>query len=342
MHSPGSVLVAGGGPGIDYLTQRFFACEPQSEQIGAVPIWKLASTLRDLRPAADLTIARLDRMWSGLLLDSSYLVVPEWIGTVLSLPDAERKLARRSHSLKADLRVVRRKALVCELTHERADFEAFYDTMYLPFMDKRHGQQAVVRNFFATRRLFRRGGLFLVRKSQQPLAGLAFTRRKQTIKLVAIGTINGEREPIVAGAFALLYLKAIEYAQAQGCFQVEVGGSRPCLNDGPLRYKRKWGVHITEQRGVHHDFLMHWHRCSTPVRTFLAHTPIICRDSGGLTGIAAIANDGSETLAGGKTHKSIWIPGLQRLYLVGPCASISSATVRSRSQVIERLSETQA
>lgn len=319
---PGSVIGAGAGSGVDYMVRRFFEGQPRREQIGTVPIWHLARTLKRLRTSADMTIARVDRITARFLFDSSYLAVPEWIGTSLTLPEDLGTLTRGNHSLKEDLRIVRRSGLTSDIAHTDADFEAFYHTMYVPYIRMRHGQQAAVRNIHSMRRLFRHGGLVWIRRKGRPVAGCVYRRRNQELELIGAGTINGEWAPVAAGAFAMLYLIAIQHAKTIGCRQVEVGGCRPTLNDGALRYKRKWGVHLIEQRGSHYDFMVHWHRCSQPVIDFLAHTPIIFRDHDGLSAVTAIGpGESMAQIDAWRAHRSMRIPGLRKLHLVSTSGS---------------------
>lgn len=314
---PGVVVIAGVGQGIDYLVHRAFEGDPQRELMGKVPPWRLARTLKRLRTSADMSIARVDRITARFLFDSSYLAVPEWVGTLLTLPEHRNAFAAQSDSLKKELQRVLRSNFTSELTRTKKDFEAFYYTMYVPFVRKRHGEQAVVRRFYSMRRLFRHGGLFWIRQSGQRVAGLLFHQQDQTLELVALGTINGEWAPVEAGAFATLYSAFVKHAEAIGCTGVEMGGCRPSLNDGVLRYKRKWGAHLIEQRGSHYDFMVHWHHCSETVIAFLAHTPIIFRDHDGLSAVTAMGPGQATTQTDArKVHGSVWMPGLRRLYLV--------------------------
>ena len=239
---PGTVIVAGTEPWADYFLDRFFEGMPEREPIGRVPIWALSRALKSLRGSADMTIARLDRISASLFFNDDYLRAPEWVGMSLVVPDDPTTLVKRSASLKEDLRVVRRNRLTSDITRGEEDFLSFYHTMYVPFIRKRHGNQAVLRGVSSMRRWFRQGGLIRVMREGQPIAGGIFLQRNQLLYFVTLGTANGQWEHVKAGAIAALYFCCIKLARELGCKQIDFGGCRPSLADGVLRYKRKWGA----------------------------------------------------------------------------------------------------
>ena len=308
---PAVVIIAGVGQGIDYLLDRFFDSALAREAIGNVPLWRLDRTLKRLQTSADMTIAHVDRITARLAFGSDYLAVPEWVGTCLPLPREAP-----SYALKRQLQRALRSDFSSELTRTQQDFETFYDAMYVPFIRKRYGEQAAVRRFYSMRRLYRPGGLIWLKQGGERVAGLMFHKRPQKLEVVALGTINGEWAPVEAGAFARLYSLFIEHAETIDCTEVEMGGCRPSLNDGVLRYKRKWGAHLTEQRGSHYDFMVHWNRSSQPVIDFLTHTPIIFRDYDGLSAITGMDPGEPTQLDAKKAHGSQWMRGLRRMYFV--------------------------
>ncbi|MGH7801710.1 MAG: hypothetical protein ACREOW_13975 [Thermodesulfobacteriota bacterium] len=314
---PGTVIVAGSLHEVNHLIWGLFEDQPKWDPICEVPLWKLARTLRRLRISADLTIARLDQFSARLFFGADYLVVPEWIGSRLVVPEDPLKLAHESHSLEEDLRIVCKNRLTYEVTHAEKDFMVFYHTMYAPFIVKRHGQQAVVHDIYRIRRIFNRGGLLLVKQNGQPVAGVIFQEKNQILRLFFLGTLNGAWAPVKAGAIAGLYLFSIEHAKTLGCKIVDFGGSRPSLNDGLLRYKKKWGMNLIDKSDNYYEFLVYWNHFNNSVISFLSNTPLIFRNHHGLSAISVIKHDKPVTLIEAREiHRYMWIPGLHRLYIV--------------------------
>lgn len=240
-NSSRTLLVAGDENRTEYMSHRFFEYKPSREEVGKISLWNLPHTLRGLRTSADFTIACVDKLSARLLFDTDYLSVPEWTGLALTVPEDVSALKRGSSSLKEDLRILRLNKLTYRVTRSVSDFESFYHTMYVPFLTNRHGSQAIVRSVDQLRRRFRQGGLIWALKDEQPIAGAVFQLSNKVLRLLVLGTVNGDWVPVKSGALTGLYLFVIKHAKKIGCEHVDLGGSRPSLNDGLLRYKRKWG-----------------------------------------------------------------------------------------------------
>lgn len=101
------MLVAGHGRRIDYLLGRLFACAPWAEPVGRVWILAPLRPLRRLKPAAELTVARVDRISAQLFFDTDYVSAPDWVGSWLQAPEDPERPFRASHSIQEDVRVVR-------------------------------------------------------------------------------------------------------------------------------------------------------------------------------------------------------------------------------------------
>jgi hypothetical protein len=313
----GTLLVAGVEHEVYYLIQRFFEGEYQRKSLGKVPLWSLVSTLKELRTTVDLTIARIDRLSCRLLFGADYLAVPEWVGSMLTVPEDLESLVRNNDSLKSDLRIVDRNKLTPSISEAEEDFEEFYHRMYVPFICNRHGTQAFIRHFYWMRRAFHQGGILWVLRGGQRISGVLFRRRGNMIQSLAMGTANGQWDLVKKGANFATDLYIVKYSKKLGFKLIEFGGSRPSLNDGVLRYKRKWGMNLVDKQDNWYNYLVYWNRFNESVTSFFSNNPLIFRDNGGLSAISLIHNDEPATQTEAKKiHRSTWMPGLSRLYII--------------------------
>ncbi len=316
---PASMLVAGSPHWTRYLTDRFFAGTPRREAIGHATVWQLPGCLRRLRASADVTVARVDRLSARLLFDDGYLRVPDWVGARLPLPVDVAALARTSGSIAEDWRKTRVGGWSAELMQAPADFDAFYERMYVPYTLARHGADAYVKGYHHLRRAFRHGGLLRLSRDGVPVAGAVFEQVGATLVLEALGVAGDGMALRQQGAVAALYVHAIGHAQRHGCTAIDLRGSRPSLADGLLRYKAKWGATIYDKRDDPHLSLLHWHRLDGAVAELLAHTPLVARDRDGLTAVGFDERSLPWTAAElQRLHDRLWIPGLARLGVVTP------------------------
>lgn len=315
MHGPtrssgreGTLLVAGQEPWVRYLPDRFFASEPKRESLDIVSIWTLPGALRRWQPSVDMTIARVDRISAGLFFGSDYLVVPEWVGIRIPVPQNVDEFVRGVHSIHEDMRVIRRNGLRPLITCAKTEFDVFYETVYVPYVCGRHKESALVASRQLLYGVFRRGGILWVIHGERRIAAGLFERRGETIMFWAIGAVNGDETQMKQRAFTAVYYFLLQYAREEGCTQIDLRGVRPSLHDGLFRYKRKWGGIIYDKReGSYHDLLLHWERPNEIVKEFLSHTSLIFRDQGGLSALYTDESQG---------RRSLWIDGLQQIYLL--------------------------
>lgn len=303
----GTLLVAGDDPWVGYLPSRFFVGNPQRERIGNVSAWDLPALLNRLSPSADLTIVRADRLSAQKFLVNDYLSVPEWIGMRLAVPKDLDGLVHGNRSIREDMRLVRRHNLQPLATEGDERFHEFYDSMYLPFSQARHGAMAFVKSQPDLRRRLRTGGILWVIRDNHPLAGMLFERENDTLILHALGMATGELPLNKRGIMAALYYYSIAHACQLRCAEVDFRGTRPSLHDGLLRYKRKWGCILYDRTDTYYDLLIRWNGVNSVVKDFLSYTGLIFRDKGRLSAIHADE---------ARSRQSLWIGGLHRLYLL--------------------------
>jgi hypothetical protein len=256
-------------------------------------------------------------------------VVPATVGSWGPVPDDPDRAALASPELRSEMRRLRRNPLHAEVSHSEADFEAFYDSMYLPFMRRRHGEFAFIQPRRGLRRVFAQGGLLWVRRGADRIAGGVFHQQGDVLRLSASAISDGDAALMRSGASAALYFHRIRLARACGCTRVDFGGSPPMLDDGLLRYKRKWGARLSADPESRSDYLVWWERPNEHVLDFLAHTPLIFRHDGELAAVTALdpasADEGRNVA---ERLRSSWMPGLRRLVVLIP-GDLDQAPARS-------------
>jgi hypothetical protein len=285
--------------------------------MGSVSVRALPAFISKFRGSEDLSIIRLDVRTAGRLFGNRCLRLPEWVDSRVVVPEEIEEFCQGKRSLQSDMRKILENGLTSEFSRGEKDFFKFYDTMYLPFVFERHGEEAVARNRYWMHRAFRKGGLIWVIKDGRRVAGVLFEQQGRKIRTVALGTLDGEWDWVRQGVNAATDLFILQYARQVGCSQVNMGGSRPCLQDGVLRYKRKWGARLFDKADNWYDNLLFFNRLGAPALSFLSRNPLIFRDGGGLSALKVIQSEGP---VGQKEMdrdaRQNWLAGLRRFYLV--------------------------
>ena len=136
----------------------------------------------------------------------------------------------------------RKKALGFEfaLTRDPADLQHFYESMYLPFLRKRHEHPTILElDFLRTHFLEKDGDLLFIKKDDRIIAGGLCNLEGDTYSLATLGMLDEANA--IDGVNAALYYYGIMMAYKRGATFVDFGISRPFLSDGVVMYKRKWG-----------------------------------------------------------------------------------------------------
>ena len=174
--------------------------------------WELPALLDRLRASADLTIVRVDRLSAQKFPGKDYLAVPEWVGMRLAVPEDLDSLVRCNRSIREDMRLARKHKLQPLVTEREERFQEFYDSMYVPFSQARHGAMAFVKSRYELQRSVSKGGILWVIRDKHPLAGMLFERKNDMLDLHAIGMAPDELPLNKRGIMAALYYYSIAHA----------------------------------------------------------------------------------------------------------------------------------
>ena len=128
------------------------------------------------------------------------------------------------------------------------------------------------------------------------------------------------------GAADALDFFTLIYAYQCGCGHMDMGHSRACLDDGVLRYKRKWGASIYRKKLPQGSILIAPLTSSPAVFSLLANVRFITLDDGRLVCRTILPPGLPEgELEGFLKHT--WVDGLQRVRFLTQ-ATVSSEVTR--------------
>jgi hypothetical protein len=124
--------------------------------------------------------------------------------------------------------------------------------------------------------------LLLITQDGQDIAGGIIIFEHGRPRGWSVGVKDGDARWVKAGALsAIQYLRA-GYLRSRGFTQLHQGASRPFLDDGALRFKRKLGMALVDRTPKW--FAVYSRRDSASVRAFFCHNPFIYERNGELSG----------------------------------------------------------
>lgn len=199
--------------------------------VGKIFVWSLSRYARNSDSAIIVLHPRLERLFTG-----GVFTVP-WIRQklLLDIPFEELFMER-------ERKRERKKALGFEfaISHDPADLQVFYESMYLPFLRKRHEHPTILDlDYLRTHVLEKNGDLLFIKKDDRIIAGGLCNLAGETYSLATLGMLDEVEETDRVNA--ALYYYGIMVAYKRRAKYVDFGLSRPFLSDGVVMYKRKWG-----------------------------------------------------------------------------------------------------
>ena len=284
-----TVLTTGGAMTLDFLVEKFFRSPPQCEPLGKTSLLRMPKLLETLAPSADLVLACVPRAFAGWF-GNQYLRVPALVSARLQLgDDVTSTLVHATRTVRYEARQARGSGYSWSLSNEMADFERFYDQFYRPFVERRFGHLAVVREREVLRRHFRLdGGIIWLAYEGAVVAGeLVHMGKGRLAAMVEALAANWQDSTKPSTQFMLKFADC-DLALRHGLTAVDFGGSLPSLMDGPLRSKRAWGATFNNAAENHREILLRWQTpLASGVRRWLADVPLLFDTPKGFCAVSA-------------------------------------------------------
>jgi hypothetical protein len=152
----------------------------------------------------------------------------------------------------------------------------------MPYAINRFGESALVyENYHVFSKTFKNSELILVKKGQEPIAGMLIRWKRNIPRWLVIGIKNGDSAYVKEGAISALYYYSIEHLRRQGYRKLNFGSSRAFLKDGVLKSKKEWGLTICRYDRI---FLLMIPSLTKGVEGFLINNPFIVAKKSELNG----------------------------------------------------------
>ena len=191
------------------------------------------------RPHVILT--DLPALWGALTASAAQYRFPAWVRQELTLPPAgEPRVVPRAVEREA-ARFVRRHGYTVDFVTDAVALRRFFHELYRPYVRARFAGESIV---VAEEEFLRKArGCTLARLHGQGqwLAGVLLELSRTTLRFGWFGA-KGDAPP--PGASDVLDLACLRHARDAGIRRVQLGHSRPCLTDGVVRYKAKFGARL--------------------------------------------------------------------------------------------------
>ena len=315
---PLSVLCAARSQTRNYLTQLLFSEALRERELGPVWLWNLSRAGWARNRGCALIVIEADPFIREFLKEDDWFCIPLWLVGTAALPIPDELL--KGKSLRSEVRAIRKGGLQGRVTREPERFDDFYHNMYVPHVTRAHGSSVYVNPYDSMRARLADSDLVLIHDGERDIAGMMIVYDDDRPRLWSVGVRDGDRTYLQRGALAAVYHFCFQYLAERHFSSVNLGLSRAFLNDGILRYKKKWAQKLA---GTAANRIALKVAAETPAsKSFLQNNPFIFEKSGKLYGAVFLADDAAVT-ADSTAHlkRHYFHDGLSKLILFSPHAA---------------------
>jgi hypothetical protein len=126
--------------------------------------------------------------------------------------------------------------------------------MYIPYINKRYHDRAIIHLYEEQREVFeKRGQLLCVKYQDTPIAACLGTLRRydKTFSALLLGVDQEHVHSVKQDVIMALYWHVISWAHANHMHVVDFGRTRARLTDGVFEFKRRWGMQFERDTTTH-------------------------------------------------------------------------------------------
>jgi hypothetical protein len=265
------------------LVYSNFSIKERYEDISSL---KAEKWIKKFQDKVDLLVVDLELIYSKFLAKHNFMEIPPWVHQKLFIHDEWNAVLNkfRKNTKKTDIRKVRKYNFSCRITRNEDDFRKFYHNIYRPYLEIRFKDAAIIEPEWKVMRQCKKGELMQIMRGDVMVAGVVLHAFEKRLAYVWAGVPENIDSEICKGAFSAIYYFTIIYGFNKGCNEIDFLASRPLLNDGVFRYKRKWGTEVKNSQIPRGDILLKPLCFGQPVVSFLTHNHFVVRDGINLIG----------------------------------------------------------
>ena len=311
---PLTIIYAGHDKNKNYMAKLAFDSSYNEHHMGKTWLWNLTKMTNNHKSDCSLMVLEVDRVSRRLVNNKKAFFIPCWIGGILDLSVDIPSLIRTQNTLRSVVSKIRKNNLEFELTKDQHHFENFYNNMYLPYITSAYENKAHLMTYDEMKKKSQNCELLLIKKEKKYIAGILidYESLNNVPKLWSLGVKDGNPDYVKAGVIGASTYFSFKYLKEQGYKGVHFGASRPFLNDGVLRYKKKWGLQIVDS--TEKGFLITPLSSSIGTKGFLLKNPFIYFDQDELTGAIFVESNQLVSVKDfERLYKDYYMKGLSKL-----------------------------
>lgn len=245
-NKPLKIVYIGNEKNKNYIKEITFKDNCNEVHMGKKFFWHLYYIVSKNRYKCSLAIIEGKAIEQHLFGTNKDFFVPLWLDNIASLP-----LPVTNKSAKRDLARLRKNKFEYIVTRDSGMLDDFYYNMHIPMIRTRYKTGAFETSYNEIMDKIKENcyELLLIKKQNIFITGCLLNRCDKIPRMWK----NGIRDFKYwnEGGIAATYIYASEYLHQKGYEKVSFGLTSSFLNDGVLRYKKKWDIllEISDKKG---------------------------------------------------------------------------------------------
>jgi hypothetical protein len=225
----------------NYYARLILSRKDRETLLGRFWYWKITRLIEESN--VDFAFSEISPVTFKYFRNITGFVIPVWTTTRINISRSLNEICNRnSTDFSNVLRRIRKYNLQYEILTGEGNYNYFRERFYLPYITKRHGDEAFVENlnelWSSTPKPF-----LLAVKENGNTVGMSLLRKEgESLQFKRLGLIDGNKEYRNHGVIGALYYFGILEGQRLGCEYFDLGGTRPFLSDGLTKYKLGLGA----------------------------------------------------------------------------------------------------
>jgi hypothetical protein len=170
--------------------------------------WKIPDLIKSGN--IDIVIAEISKYSLNHYQRHNGFILPEWAIMRINIDRPIGEICKGSVSDFLDVkRLIRKYNLTYEMLTDKESFKYFYDNIYLPYLIKRHGDEALVEDLSDFWKPFPSPSLMVIKENGIIIAGSIVRKSDDLFYLMRLGLLNGNDEYKRHGAIGAMYYFSI-------------------------------------------------------------------------------------------------------------------------------------
>ena len=249
-----SIMFVGDQTSSQELLPLFFDEPGDHEFVGQTWPFRLGRKTQSwLEEGTDLVICQLSRLHWYRSRAPFKFTIPQMVCQVLPFPGAPDELlaGTRSRDVRRRVNHLKKSGYDWHFSRSRADYDFFYERLYLPFVRARHGEAADITAYPWHWDMFIQkagGGMVLVTHEGSIVAGSVCLIVDNVCYGVELGVLDGDPQLYQKGIYAFMVWATASWAMQQGAGFQDLGMSLSLRTNKIFHWKAKLGSQVTRNK----------------------------------------------------------------------------------------------